>query len=733
MLSFRFLLRRCSSISPVLGACLLVAASAREVSAQLSADHNQFFSQEQKDITGGAERGNSFGRSVDAGDFNNDGFSDLAVGLPGEDGGSVIVIYGSADLLTSAGNQRFRQGKDGLPDSSQNEDLFGWKVVAGDFNGDGFDDLAVGAPGENSGRGAVFVINGSESGLTGNGSKRWRQGSDDIRDDDDPGDLFGIAMAAGDFNGNGFDDLAVGVRGENGREGVVNVIYGAGGGLAGSGNQRWRQGDDRDGRLEGGREDNDLFGSDLAAGDFNGDGFDDLAVGVPGENRSRGAVNVIYGSSGRLSANGNQRWSQQQEDITGGAERGNAFGNAVDAADYNGDGFDDLAVGMPFEDGGSVIVIYGSSGRLTSAGNQRWRQGDNGILDVAEPNNAFGAELRSGDFNVDGFSDLAIGTPGEDDSQGVVHIIHGSADHLTSEGNQLWRQDISKPDDGDGYGTALAVADYNGDGGDDIAVGVPGENTGKGAVNVIYAGVPIAMTNGASFALDPVAPESIASLFGINLASGTKNAPAGAGVPDVLLDTSVDVTDSSGVTRPASLFFINPTQINLQIPPGTALGPADVTVNRASGVPFHGSFEVERMGPGLFSANGSGRGVASARFLRIRNDGSSEEDRIFDPNTRESVPIDLGDGKDSVFLLLFGTGIRGVLGDEIITATVGGVGVPVLGAAIQPEFLGLDQINIGPLDPTVFKGVGEVGLVLTVTDTTTGEAKTTNTVTVSFQ
>ena len=126
----------------------------------------------------------------------------------------------------------------------------------------------------------------------------------------------------------------------------------------------------------------------------------------------------------------------------------------------------------------------------------------------------------------------------------------------------------------------------------------------------------------------------------------------------MLLDTSVDVTDSSGVTRPAPLFFIQPTQINLQIPLGTALGPADVRVNRASGVPFLGSFEVERVAPGIFSADGSGRGVAAAAFQRTEAEGPDTIDLVFDRTTRRFVPIDLGSGDQQVFLLLFGTGIR---------------------------------------------------------------------------
>ena len=450
--------------------------------AQLTPEGTQFFEQDQDDLPGDSERGNSFGSDAEAGDFNNDGLADLAVGLPGEDGGSVIVIYGSVsnDGLSGEGSQRWRQGDDGISDDSENQDLFGLELATGDFNGDGFDDLAIGNPGENELRGSVHVIYGSANDLTSNGNQRWRQGSGPngrLEDDDDRSDLFGIALAAGDFDGNGFDDLAVGVPGESGQEGVVNVIYGSNVGLTDSGNQRWRQGNDDNGRLEGdGRDDGDGFGSELTAADFNGDGFDDLAVGVPGEEAGRGAVNVIYGSSGRLSSSGNQSWTQERGDNTGGAERGNGYGSALAGADFNGDGFDDLGVGLPGEDGGSVIVIYGSSNRLTSQGNQRWRQGDNGILDRAEGGNGFGSELGAGDFDGDGFADLAIGVPGEDDSQGVVHAIYGAPGALSSEGNQLLRQDISNPEDGDGYGSSLTTGDFNNDGADDLAIGVPGEN-----------------------------------------------------------------------------------------------------------------------------------------------------------------------------------------------------------------------------------------------------------------
>ena len=190
--------------------------------------------------------------------------------------------------------------------------------------------------------------------------------------------------------------------------------------------------------------------------DFNGDGFDDLVVGVSGEDVggivNAGAVNVIYGSSVGLSSSGNQIWHQDSLDILDTAKLFDAFGSALAAGDFNGDGFDDLAVGVPGEDimgivsAGAVNVIYGSSVGLSSTGNQIWHQDSLDILDTAELFDAFGSALAAGDFNGDGFDDLAVGVPDEDIGDigdidaGAVNVLYGSAAGLSSTDNQIWRQ-----------------------------------------------------------------------------------------------------------------------------------------------------------------------------------------------------------------------------------------------------------------------------------------------------
>ena len=111
------------------------------------------------------------------GDFNGDGFGDLAIGAPGENlgAGAVHVLYGSATGLTTTGSQFLSQGAGGIADAAEAGDEFGRSLAVGNFNSDGFNDLAIGAPGENRGAGTVHVLYGSASGLTATGSQQWTQ------------------------------------------------------------------------------------------------------------------------------------------------------------------------------------------------------------------------------------------------------------------------------------------------------------------------------------------------------------------------------------------------------------------------------------------------------------------------------------------------------------------------------------------------------------------------------
>jgi hypothetical protein len=209
-------------------------------------------------------------------DFNGDGRADLAVGVPDEDvgtksdAGAVNVLYGGVSGLSSSRNQFWTQDSPGVREVAEPDDNFGYSLAAGDFSGDGFADLAVGVPGEDlatqSDAGAVNVLKGGAPGLSGLGDELWTQDSPGVREVAESDDVFGDALTAADFSGDGFAELAVGVPGEDlatqSDAGAVNVLKGGALGLSGLGDEFWTQ--DSPGEVEDVAEANDLFGLALA-------------------------------------------------------------------------------------------------------------------------------------------------------------------------------------------------------------------------------------------------------------------------------------------------------------------------------------------------------------------------------------------------------------------------------------------------------------------------------------
>ncbi|MGH7187514.1 MAG: hypothetical protein ACREIB_14700, partial [Pseudomonadota bacterium] len=158
-----------------------------------------------------------------------------------------------------------------------------------------------------------------------------------------------------------------------------------------------------------------------------------------------------------------------------------------------------------------------------------------------------------------------------------------------------------------------------------------------------------ANVSAASYISTSLAPESIVSVFGSGLATATL-AASSTPLPTTLAGTTVKVRDSAGTERLAPLFFVSPTQINYQMPPGTAVGAATITVTSGDGAIFTGTAQIAPVAPGLFSANASGQGVAAAVALRIKADGAQSFEPVarFDAaqNKFVTMPIDLGPESD---------------------------------------------------------------------------------------
>jgi len=300
------------------------------------------------------------------------------------------------------------------------DDRFGRAVAAGDFNGDGYDDLATAAPDEANGlintavHGIVIVNEGSPYGLTHTGAYVLTVG-----DLPDPAVRYGWALAVADFDGDGYDDLAVGLPdmdlNTSNDAGQVWIHRGGPNGLSDVPALVLDQSDVPGAAIEAG----DHFGWSLAAGDFDGDMTPDLAVGAIGEDSGAGAVFFfdVSGPGVSLVAAG----FFKQSNLGGTNDAGDSFGWSLITGDFDGSGHDELAVGAPGEtvaslpDAGRVTIIFGGPTGLVASNAATYDDASLGLVPLADAK--LGFSLAAGRFwEQTGPPDLAIGAPRYDQS-----------------------------------------------------------------------------------------------------------------------------------------------------------------------------------------------------------------------------------------------------------------------------------------------------------------------------
>src|SRR5688572_665638 len=388
-----------------------------------------------------------------AGDVNRDGYDDVIVSAPGYDHGQ--RDEGRAYLYLGS-----KYGLAKLPawttESNQANAPIWHVAAAGDVDGDGFGDVIVTSRAYSNGEyleGIAFLYRGSPSGLE--ASPAWS-----AEGNEQAAYLGYSAAGAGDVNGDGFGDVLVGaLLGDLSHvpqsEGAVFLYLGSPWGLAPS--PAWSA---------AGNQNSSGFGSALATGDVNGDGYGDVAVGAGAFShgqRGEGRVFLYLGSAAGLAASA--AWTAEGDQVNA------SFGVSVAAGDVDGDGYDDVVVGNLGYDTG-LFGIYGEGRILVYRGSASGPSTTpDWIVTGDQGGCGFGITLATGDLDGDGYAEVIVGAEAYDhghQNEGRVSAFFGSALGLRTrtswiaEGNQHHCF----------FGSALARAgDVNGDGLDDVIVG----------------------------------------------------------------------------------------------------------------------------------------------------------------------------------------------------------------------------------------------------------------------
>ncbi|MGW0985606.1 FG-GAP-like repeat-containing protein [Streptomyces sp. NPDC002486] len=400
-----------------------------------------------------------------AGDFNGDGYRDIATGAPCTNVGSascagaVVVLYGSASGVSATRKAVITQNSTGVPGTAESGDLFGASLATGDLDRDGYSDLVVGATSESVGDrdavGSGTVLWGGKSGLS--GGKGLPQ----------PSTLaeyggFSQGIATGDFDGDG--DLDVTLTGQSHTRLYQGPFTRTGGPLTHS----------RVGEL------GTTF--EVMAGDLTGDGAAERVYPFTVDGDSGGEILYF-------------RWNGMTHKM---AELPNADGTQGAIGDINRDGYGDLVLGDsgdPYElkpgghKGGQITVWYGGPDGPDPAQQPTVvHQDTEGVPGAGEPDDGFGMSVSTGDINGDGYADVAVAAPGEDigsaNNAGSVTVLFGSASGLRTSGAKSYTQDTTgvpgSAESWDQFGSAVDLTDVTKDGKADLSVGVDGENSTGG-------------------------------------------------------------------------------------------------------------------------------------------------------------------------------------------------------------------------------------------------------------